>query len=191
MKKGYGPFINPEYICLRRQVIIETAGVTHNGVTSDLILRVINRMGAPQQLQFIAAFIVLSDRITFETGPTVSAEAGVALRQEIYQALNAQDIEPTNIYANSRWSESVIHGVSAEAGTTNTVQTCIRLTQEIQQSTGDVLAQLPKWLTRPETLNKSGLGTIVDSLARNLVNIGATFMTLFNRRCRWEEARPD
>lgn len=172
-------------------MVIETAGPIPKGVTSDSILRVINRMVAPQKLQFLAGFCSASGRITLETGPTTSAEMGVALRQEIYQGLDALNIEPTNIFANSRWTKWVIHGVPSEVGTTNTVATCTCLALKIQQSTGVILAQVPRWLTRPDTLNETGQGTIIVSLPGNVVNIGANSMTLFNRRCRWEKARPD
>lgn len=146
--------------------------MTTDGVTSNSILRVVNMMVAPQQMQYIAVFFATSGRITFETGATVSAEAGVALRQEIYQTLDAQEIVPINNYANSLWTKWVIHGVSAEIGTTNTTETCTKLAQEIQRTSDVILAQLARWLTRQEVLNETGRGTIVVSFPGNVVNIG-------------------
>lgn len=126
-----------------------------------------------------------------ETEPITGADAGVALRQEVNHALDALSIQPTNIYANGRWTKWVIHRVPAMAGNTNILETGTILAQEIQNSTELILAELPRWLTRPEVLTQVGHGTIVVSLLGNLVNIGATTITLFNRRCWWEKARPD
>lgn len=82
-KSASAPFLNPEYSRLNRQVIIETAEPPPEGITSDDILRVVNWTTSPQGLQFLPAFVSSNGRIQLETGPTTSADAGVALRQEI------------------------------------------------------------------------------------------------------------
>lgn len=55
-------------------------------VTSDVILRVVNRMTAPQQFQFLTPFDPGNGRTTLDTGSTMGTERGVALRQEINRA---------------------------------------------------------------------------------------------------------
>lgn len=85
----------------------------------------------------------------------------------------------------------MIHRVSPEAGSTNTLETSTWLAQQIQQSTNVIRAQLPRSRTREETVNKAGRGTIIVSLLGNGGNIGVNTITLFNRSCQWERARPD
>lgn len=82
-KEKPAPFLNREYSRLNRQVNIETRGPASDGITSDDVLRVVNRMVAPQELQFLAAFCSPGGRFQLETGSLTGANAGVALRHEI------------------------------------------------------------------------------------------------------------
>lgn len=78
----------------------------------------------------------------------------------------------------------MIHGVPIEAGIINTTKSCTRLAQQIQRTTNVILAQLPRWLTRPEVLNETGQGTMVVSLPTNMINIGSVSIPMFNRMFR-------
>ncbi|KAL0630615.1 hypothetical protein Q9L58_010538, partial [Maublancomyces gigas] len=157
-KKAPAPFFTPEYTRLNRQVIVETNGPIPDLISNDDILEIVNEATSAQGLKFLSAQRSLNGNLRFETNPSTSADEGAKYHVEITLALDKLHIQATNIYANSRWSKFVIHGVPAYIGTKNSVELSARIADEIFAATNFSLAQPPRWLTSPEVLQNRGNG---------------------------------
>ncbi|KAL0630520.1 hypothetical protein Q9L58_010633 [Maublancomyces gigas] len=190
-KKAKTPFFTPEYTRLNRQVIVETNGQIPELISNDDILEAVNEATMIQGLKFLSAQRSTNGNLRFETNPATSADEGAKYHVEITFALEKLHIQGTNIYANSRWSKFVIHGVPAHIGTRNTPQLSSRIAEEIFQATNFSMAQPPRWLTSPANLENRGSGTIIVSFPGKVGNLGMKFISLFTRRCYFEKARPD
>ncbi|KAL0630650.1 hypothetical protein Q9L58_010501 [Maublancomyces gigas] len=174
-KKAPAPFFTPEYSRLNRQVMVETNGPIPDLISNDDSLEIRS----------------LNGNLRFETNPSTSADEGAKYHVEITLALDKLHIQATNIYANSRWSKFVIYGVPAHIGTKNSVELSARIADEIFAATNFSMAQPPKWLTSPEVLQNRGNGMIIISFRGKVKNLSIKFISLFNRRCHFEKARPD
>lgn len=106
-------------------------------------------------------------------------------------ALEIIDITATNIYANTRMSQFVIHGVPRMAGSETTPAEMNQITEEIRSFTSFNLTVPPKWLAHPEVIRNQANGSIIVSFPGNVEMLGIRYMTLFNWSCRVEKARPD
>ncbi|KAL0630950.1 hypothetical protein Q9L58_010197 [Maublancomyces gigas] len=177
-KKTKAPFFTPEYTKLNRQVIVETNGQIPELISNHDILEVVNEATMAQGLRFLSAQRSTNGNLPFETNPATSADEGAKYHVQITFALEKLHIQATNIYANSRWSKFVIHGVPAHIGTRNTPELSSRIAEEIFQATNFSMAQPPRWLTSPAILENRGSGTIIVSFPGKVENLDQTIEML-------------
>lgn len=118
-KKVITPFFEPGTSRLSQQIIIATADPIPNTIANDTLLEVINLATGTQKFPFHAARRSMNGNLTLETSLTTTADQGVALEKEIAMGLDILSITVTNVYANSHWSQFVIHGIPSDIGTTN------------------------------------------------------------------------
>ncbi|KAL0631760.1 hypothetical protein Q9L58_009368 [Maublancomyces gigas] len=181
-KKAKTPFFTPEYTRLNRQVIVETSGQIPELISNDNILEVVNEATMAPGLKFHSAQRSTNGNLRFETNPATSADQGAKYHVEITFALEKLHIQATNVYVNSRWSKFGIHGVPAHIGTRNRPELSSLIAEEIFQSTNFSMAEPPRWLTCPASLENRGSGTIIVSFPGKVENLGMKLISLFNRR---------
>lgn len=190
-KKKPTPLFNVQTPRLDRQLRIDSTQPISDLITNDQILEVVSRATAPQKFSFCSARQTPNGSITLETGLTSSAEEGVAYLQEITNALTIIDIMATNIYANTRMSQFVIHGILTEVGTDFTPEEMNPIEEEIRAFTSFNLTVPLRWLAGPETIKNKAKDSIIGSFLGKVKFLGMRYMILFNRSCQVEKARPD
>lgn len=125
-------------------------------VLDDAILQAVNNATAAQNLRFQCVSWIHSGNLKFEINLQTSADEDGALHFEITMALDILSIRVTNIYANSRRSEFIVHDVLVSIGINNWAQLSNTITDKIHLATGISLAQPPRWFIRPKVLQERG-----------------------------------
>jgi hypothetical protein len=184
------PLFKPEFTKINREIVVETNEASP--VTPTEIRQKINSRIQDPDCHLLAARQTSRNNFILETKFVTPASKVMEYRLEIESALTDLKVPFVDIRVNSKWSKFIIHGIPTSIG--EGLQAGQLVASEITSNYGTTvqLAQIPRWISKPETRTGKAHSSMVIALPGHytLENLGLRSFNLFDRTCKLETYLP-